>query len=58
MKKIIPICKCDNCGADVTPTKSEGGRFMLQFRKRKPSAEQLREYGKLGGRPKKIKDEN
>lgn len=57
-KKIIPLCTCEKCGADVTPTKADAGRFLLQFRKNKPTAEQLREYGKMGGRPPKNKDED
>lgn len=52
-KKIVPLCKCENCGVDVTPSKTEAGRFLMQFRKTPYDPIKLAEYGKKGGRPKK-----
>lgn len=55
-KKIIkPLCVCSNCGADVVPTKAEAGRFIIQFRKAPYDRQALSEYGKKGGRPRKVK---
>lgn len=53
--KIKPLCKCENCKSDVTPSKTEAGRFLMQFRKTPYDKEKLAEYGKKGGRPKKVK---
>lgn len=59
MKKTIkPLCLCVKCGADVVPTKTEAGRFLMQFRKTPYDPATQRAYGMLGGRPKKtIKNE-
>ncbi len=54
-KKIKPMCKCDNCGADVTPSKKEAGAFLIQFRKTPYDSVHLAEIGKKGGRPPKKK---
>ena len=53
--KIKPLCLCTNCKAEVIPSKAEAGRFLMQFRKTPYDSKKMSEYGKLGGRPKKIK---
>ncbi|UOF78891.1 hypothetical protein [Caudoviricetes sp.] len=53
--KIKPLCQCEKCGADITPSKTEAGRFLMQFRKTPYDADRLKEIGKLGGRPRKQK---
>lgn len=51
--KIKPLCVCENCGADVVPSKTQAGSFLMQFRKTPYDAVKLAEYGKRGGRPRK-----
>lgn len=58
VKKIKPLCVCENCGVEVTPSKAEAGRFLMQFRKTPYDSEKMSEYGKLGGRPRKNKNES
>jgi hypothetical protein len=53
--KIKPLCVCAGCGAEVTPSKTEAGRFLMQFRKTPYDAERLKKIGSLGGRPRKQK---
>lgn len=55
--KIKPLCVCDSCGAEVIPSKAEAGRFLMQFRKTAYDPAKMSEYGKLGGRPRKQKEE-
>jgi hypothetical protein len=52
--KIKPLCVCEKCGAGVTPSKAEAGRFLMQFRKTPYDPKKMAEYGKLGGRPRKV----
>jgi len=52
---IKPICLCESCGASVVPTKTEAGKFLMQFRKTPYDPAKLAEYGKRGGRPRKEK---
>lgn len=53
MKTIKPLCKCEKCGADITPDKAEVGRYLIQFRTTPYDPARLREAGRKGGRPKK-----
>lgn len=55
-KKIKPLCKCKKCDADVTPSKAEAGRFLMQFRETPYDPKKMSEYGKKGGRPRKKKE--
>lgn len=53
LRKLKPMCVCKSCGADITPSKQEAGRFLVQFRKTEVDPIKASEYGKRGGRGNK-----